>query len=76
MTADKIEIGERYIITGVTPCDVQLKLTEMGCIKGITIVKLFEAAFRGPIAFSIGDAYTLSMRISEANKIQVQKIVA
>ncbi len=73
-TADKISLNVTYKIKEVSECDVKAKLTDMCCIPGTTITKLFEAPGGDPIAYSINGDYILSLRVSEAENIIVEEI--
>lgn len=72
-TADKISLNITYEIKEVSKCDVKARLTDMCCIPGTTITKLFEAPGGDPIAYSINGDYILSLRVSEAENIIVEK---
>lgn len=74
ITADSIEFNEIYVITKVQDSDVSLRLTELGCTPGTTIVRVFDSPLHDPIAYKISDSYILALRVSEAKNIQVKKV--
>lgn len=74
ITADNIPKDITYKIIQISECDVRARLTDMCCIPGTIITKLFEAPGGDPIAYSINGDYILSLRISEAKNIIVKII--
>jgi Fe2+ transport system protein FeoA len=64
ITADCIPLNTTYTIVEVLNCDIKPKLTDMCCIPGTKIVKLFSAPFGDPIAYLINGDYVLSLRFS------------
>lgn len=75
MTADKLTSNKNYKILEISDCSIKSRLMDMGCIPNTTIVKLFEAPFGDPIAYSINGDYVLSLRVSEAINIIVDKTI-
>jgi Fe2+ transport system protein FeoA len=49
------------------------KLSEMGCIPGTEIEKLFTAPGGDPVAYRI-DSYILGLRLAEASQIMVKRV--
>lgn len=53
----ELKIGEKAIILDVNTDEVPLKLLEMGCLPGNTIMLLQIAPFGDPYYFNINDSY-------------------
>ena len=64
--------GESAIIHSIEDSDLFLKLLEMGCVPGELIKIEKVAPFGDPISILVA-GYTLSLRLSEANAIFVDK---
>ena len=64
--------GESAIIHSIEDSDLFLKLLEMGCVPGEVIKIEKVAPFGDPISILVA-GYTLSLRLSEANAIFVDK---
>lgn len=69
-TIASLKIGERGIIVGFTDEVLSLKLLEMGCLPGTQVTLMHIAPFGDPIAIKV-TGYTLSLRIEEAQTIQI-----
>ena len=69
----EIKIGKKVIIRAYENDDIFLKLMEMGCVPGESIVVEKIAPFKDPISVSIA-GYTLSLRLNEAEHILVEEI--
>lgn len=68
-----LEVGERGIIRSFEDSDLLIKLLEMGCVPG-EIVKVEQRAPLGdPISIHVS-GYSLSLRITEADQILVERI--
>lgn len=68
-----LKIGEQAIIREIEGNVLLLKLMEMGCLPG-EIIKLTEIAPMGdPIAIEV-QGYKLSLRLSEAQLVKIEKI--
>jgi ferrous iron transport protein A len=65
--------GQEAIIKKFDEADTHLKLMEMGCLPGEKIVLENIAPLGGPISINVA-GYSLSLRLSEANKIFVELI--
>ena len=66
-----IKKGEHVVITNVKPCEIQVKLMEMGCVPGTHVYLSMKAPLGDPLAFNV-DGYFLSMRKAEAAQIEVE----
>ena len=69
----EIKIGKKVIIRAYENDDIFLKLMEMGCVPGESIVVENIAPFKDPISVSVA-GYTLSLRLNEAEHILVEEI--
>ena len=65
--------GDRCIIQSYTDAELQLKLMEMGCLPGETVVVDRLAPMGDPMAITVS-GYTLSIRLDEADSILVTTI--
>jgi ferrous iron transport protein A len=70
----EVEVGKAVIITSFENDDIFLKLMEMGCVPGETIIVDQKAPLGDPISILVA-GYNLSLRISEANNIWVEEAV-
>jgi len=73
-TLRDLKKGEYAIIQEISDNSLKLKLMEMGCIPGEVIRLSHIAPLGDPIAIDI-QGYKLSLRLSEAGSIIIQKIV-
>jgi Fe2+ transport system protein FeoA len=71
--AAEIELGNIYEIESLNEGSLQQKLSEMGCIPGTEIEKLYNAPGGDPVAFRI-DSYILGLRLVEASQIMVKRV--
>lgn len=71
----EIEVGKAVVITSFESDDIFLKLMEMGCVPGETIIVDQVAPLGDPISILVA-GYNLSLRLSEANNIWVEELVA
>ncbi len=69
----EIKIGKAVIIRAFENDDIFLKLMEMGCVPGETVVIEKIAPFKDPISISVA-GYILSLRLDEAQHILVEEI--
>jgi ferrous iron transport protein A len=69
----ELKQGQRAIIKRFTNAETHLKLMEMGCVPGESIVLEQIAPFGDPISVKIS-GYSLSLRINEAEHIEVEII--
>ena len=69
----KLKQGQRAIIKSFTNAETYLKLMEMGCVPGESILLEQIAPFGDPISVKIS-GYSLSLRINEAEHIEVEII--
>ena len=71
MTALDLPFDLNAEIDAIHEGELLNRLTEMGCVPGTHIVKLYAAPGGDPIAFQI-DSYILGLRKSEAAYIEVK----
>ena len=72
-TLAQLEVGNRAKIEKYTDADVSLKLMQMGCIPGEIITVSNIAPLGDPIAILVS-GYQLSLRLSEASKVIVNRL--
>ena len=65
--------GQRGIIQNFTNNEIYLKLMEMGCVPGESILLEQVAPFGDPISVKVS-GYSLSLRLNEAREIEVEII--
>ncbi|MDD2794129.1 MAG: FeoA family protein [Sediminibacterium sp.] len=65
-------VGQKGIIHSFEKDDIFIKLMEMGCVPGETVVVEQVAPLGDPISISVS-GYTLSLRLSEASYIFVEE---
>ena len=69
----ELKQGQRAIIKSFTNTETYLKLMEMGCVPGESILLEQIAPFGDPISVKVS-GYLLSLRINEAEHIEVEII--
>lgn len=69
----ELKQGQRAIIKRFTNTETYLKLMEMGCVPGESILLDQVAPFGDPISVKVS-GYVLSLRIKEAEHIEVELI--
>lgn len=69
----ELKQGQRAIIKSFTNTETYLKLMEMGCVPGESILLEQIAPFGDPISVKVS-GYILSLRINEAEHIEVEII--
>ena len=69
----ELKQGQRAIIKSFTNNETYLKLMEMGCVPGESILLEQIAPFGDPISVKVS-GYLLSLRINEAEHIEVEII--
>ena len=69
----ELKQGQRAIIKSFTNNETYLKLMEMGCVPGESILLEQIAPFGDPISVKVS-GYLLSLRIIEAEHIEVEII--
>ena len=72
MKLSDLKSGERARIIAFQSSDLELKLMEMGCVPGETIVIEQRAPLGDPISIRVS-GYSLSLRVSEAKEIIVER---
>jgi ferrous iron transport protein A len=72
MRLSELKSGEKAVIQGFAGSEIELKLMEMGCIPGETVVMENVAPLGDPVSIRIS-GYTLSLRLNEAAQIIVDK---
>ena len=73
MRLSELKTGARGTITGFESQDLELKLMEMGCLPGETVVVEQVAPLGGPMNIRVA-GYLLSLRRDEAGHIEVEKL--
>ena len=63
--------GESATVTGFSDDFLSVKLMEMGCLPGATVLFNFTAPLGDPICISVA-GYELTLRIEEAASISIQ----
>jgi ferrous iron transport protein A len=69
----ELEPGERGIVHSFESNDLFLKLMEMGCVPGESLMVEIRAPLGDPISILIA-GYHLSLRINEAEQILVETL--
>nr|WP_294859207.1 FeoA family protein [uncultured Fluviicola sp.] len=70
-TLAHVPLHKKTRVLGIMESELKPKLLEMGLYPGKQLEVLFRAPFGDPIAVDVC-GYTLSMRLSEANLIEVE----
>ncbi|HTB99531.1 MAG TPA: FeoA family protein [Ferruginibacter sp.] len=70
----EIKVGKTVIIRAFEKDDIFLKLMEMGCVPGETIIVDQVAPLGDPISILVA-GYNLSLRLNEAENIWVEEVV-
>ena len=70
----EIKVGKTVIIKAFEKDDIFLKLMEMGCVPGETIIVDQVAPLGDPISILVA-GYNLSLRLNEAENIWVEEVV-
>lgn len=68
----EIEVGKTVVIKSIEKDDIFLKLMEMGCVPGETILIDRIAPLGDPISILVA-GYYLSLRLNEAKNIWVEE---
>lgn len=71
----EIKVGKAVIIKAFEKDDIFLKLMEMGCVPGETIIIDQVAPLGDPISILVA-GYNLSLRLNEARNIWVEEIIS
>lgn len=69
----EIKIGKKVVIDSFENDEIFLKLMEMGCVPGETVMVEQIAPFKDPISISVA-GYRLSLRLDEAEHILVTEL--
>jgi len=69
----ELKPGQRAVIKSFTNAETYLKLMEMGCVPGESILLEQIAPFGDPISVKVS-GYSLSLRLNEAEDIEVDII--
>ncbi|HZF66198.1 MAG TPA: FeoA family protein [Flavisolibacter sp.] len=72
MKLSDLKPGERATIKSFVSSELELKLMEMGCLPGETVVVEQVAPLGDPISIRIA-GYSLSLRLNEADQIILDK---
>lgn len=67
-----LQVGQKGIIHSFEKDDIFIKLMEMGCVPGETVIVEQVAPLGDPISITVS-GYTLSLRLSEASFIFVEE---
>ncbi len=70
----EIKLGKKAVIKSFESDELFLKLMEMGCIPGETIIIEQIAPFNDPISIIVA-GYHLSLRLDEADHIIVEEVI-
>ena len=70
----EIKVGKAVIIKSFEKDDIFLKLMEMGCVPGETIIVDQVAPLGDPISILVA-GYNLSLRLNEAENIWVEEVI-
>ena len=70
----EIEVGKTVLIKYFEKDDIFLKLMEMGCVPGETIIIDKIAPLGDPISIMVA-GYNLSLRLNEAENIWVEELI-
>jgi len=70
MKLTELKPGQEAVISKFNNSDILLKLMEMGCVPGERIFMEKIAPLGDPISIKIS-GYSLSLRLNEADKIEV-----
>jgi ferrous iron transport protein A len=70
----EIKVGKTVIIRAFEKDDIFLKLMEMGCVPGETIIVDQIAPLGDPISILVA-GYNLSLRLNEAENIWVEEVI-
>jgi ferrous iron transport protein A len=70
----EIEVGKTVLIKYFEKDDIFLKLMEMGCVPGETIIIDQIAPLGDPISIMVA-GYNLSLRLNEAENIWVEELI-
>ena len=73
MRLSELKPGARGRITGFESPELELKLMEMGCLPGETVVVEQIAPLGGPMNIRVA-GYLLSLRKDEAIHIEVERV--
>ena len=73
MKLSELKQGESAVIEHIGDESLSAKLFEMGCPPGEPVKLKFIAPFGDPIAIKVA-GYTLVMRLSEANIVEIRKL--
>ncbi len=71
----EIGVGQAVVIKSFEKDDIFLKLMEMGCVPGETIIVDQIAPLGDPISILVA-GYNLSLRLNEAKNIWVEETVS
>lgn len=69
-TLADLPLRKKTVVLQIKESALKPKLLEMGLYTGKTVEVLFRAPFGDPIAVDV-DGYVLSMRLDEANQIEI-----
>ena len=72
VTLDKLKSGEKAVIHEILDTNISIKLIEMGCLPGETVLVRMTAISKDPIAIVVS-GNLIALRRSEARSIKVKR---
>ena len=73
ISSSELKIGEVATITSINLDEIPLKLLEMGCLPGNSIILIQIAPFGDPLYFNVNDSH-VAIRLETAKEITVAKL--
>jgi ferrous iron transport protein A len=73
LTLDKLKSGGKAIIMEILDTNISIKLIEMGCLPGETVLVRMTAISKDPIAIEVS-GNLIALRRSEARSIRVKPV--
>ena len=75
LTLDKLKSGGQAVIMEILDTNISIKLIEMGCLPGETLLVRMTAIGKDPIAIEVS-GNLIALRRSEARSIRVKPVDA
>jgi ferrous iron transport protein A len=73
LTLDKLKSGGKAVIMEILDTNISIKLIEMGCLPGETVLVRMTAIRKDPIAIEVS-GNLIALRRSEARSIRVKQV--
>jgi len=73
VTLDKLRSGEKAVIQEIIDTNISIKLIEMGCLPGETLLVKMTAISKDPIAIEVS-GNLIALRRLEARSIRVKRV--